>query len=42
LTHGSPVNFSGQLYKAVGYSLDKKTKTLDYNEIEDLAKKRKT
>jgi glycine hydroxymethyltransferase len=41
LTHGSPVNFSGQLYKAVGYSLDKKTKTLDYNEIEDLAKREK-
>lgn len=41
LTHGSPVNFSGQLYKAVGYTLDKVTKTLDYNLIEDLAKREK-
>jgi len=41
LTHGSPVNFSGQLYQAIGYTLDKETKTLDYNLIEDLAKKEK-
>ncbi len=41
LTHGSPVNFSGQLYEAVGYSLNKETKLLDYNIIEDLAKKEK-
>ncbi len=41
LTHGSPVNFSGQIYKAVGYSLNKETKLLDYNIIEDLAKKEK-
>ena len=41
LTHGSSVNFSGQLYQAVGYTLNKNTKTLDYNIIEDLAKKEK-
>jgi len=41
LTHGSPVNFSGQLYQAVGYTLNKETKTLDYDLIEDLAKKEK-
>jgi len=41
LTHGSPVNFSGKLYKAVGYELNKETKLLDYNIIEDLAKKEK-
>jgi len=41
LTHGSPVNFSGQIYKAVGYSLNKETKLLDFNIIEDLAKKEK-
>ncbi|HSR18253.1 MAG TPA: serine hydroxymethyltransferase, partial [Ignavibacteriaceae bacterium] len=41
LTHGSPVNFSGQLYQAFGYTLNKETKTLDYNIIEDLAKKEK-
>ena len=41
LTHGSPVNFSGKLYQAVGYELNKTTKQLDYNIIEDLAKKEK-
>ncbi len=41
LTHGSPVNFSGQLYRAVGYTLNPETKVLDYNLIEDLAKKEK-
>ena len=41
LTHGSPVNFSGKLYQAVGYELNKETRLLDYNIIEDLAKKEK-
>ena len=41
LTHGSPVNFSGKLYQAVGYELNKNTKQLDYNIIEDLAKNEK-
>jgi len=41
LTHGSPVNFSGQLYHAVGYTLNKDTKILDYNVIEDIAKEEK-
>jgi len=41
LTHGSPVNFSGKIYRAVGYPLNKETKTLDYNIIEDLAIKEK-
>jgi len=41
LTHGSPVNFSGQIYHAVGYPLNKVTKMLDYNIIEDIAKKEK-
>ncbi len=41
LTHGSPVNFSGQIYRSVGYGLNKETKFLDYNLIEDLAKKEK-
>lgn len=39
LTHGSPVNFSGQLYNAVGYGLNPETERLDYDEIEALAKK---
>jgi glycine hydroxymethyltransferase len=41
LTHGSPVNFSGILYHAVGYELNPQTKTLDYNIVADLAKKEK-
>lgn len=41
LTHGSPVNFSGKLYQAVGYELNKETRLLDYNIIEDQAKKEK-
>jgi glycine hydroxymethyltransferase len=41
LTHGSPVNFSGILYQAVGYSLNKETQVLDYEQIDDLAKKEK-
>ncbi|HPP33968.1 MAG TPA: serine hydroxymethyltransferase [Ignavibacteriales bacterium] len=41
LTHGSPVNFSGQIYRAVGYNLNPETKMLDYNMIEDAAKKEK-
>lgn len=39
LTHGSPVNFSGQIYNATGYPLNEKTQQLDYNIIEDLATK---
>jgi len=41
LTHGSPVNFSGILYQASGYTLDKETGQLDYNIIADMAKKEK-
>ncbi len=39
LTHGSPVNFSGKLYQAIGYELDEKTGLLNYDKIADLAKK---
>ena len=41
LTHGSHVNFSGQIYRAVPYTLSRETKLLDYNIVEDLAKKEK-
>jgi glycine hydroxymethyltransferase len=41
LTHGSPVNFSGQIYRSVGYTLNQETKLLDYNIVEYLAKKEK-
>jgi glycine hydroxymethyltransferase len=41
LTHGSPVNFSGKLYKAFHYGLELGTETIDYNQMEALAKKEK-
>ncbi len=38
LTHGSPVNFSGKLYNIIPYGLDAETGTIDYDEVESLAK----
>ncbi len=38
LTHGSPVNFSGKLYKVVFYGVRKETGTIDYDQVEALAK----
>lgn len=39
LTHGSAANFSGQLFNFVHYGLSKQTGMIDYNELENLAKK---
>lgn len=39
LTHGSPVNFSGRLYRATFYGVDRETGLLDYDEIEKIAVK---
>ncbi|OQX90776.1 MAG: serine hydroxymethyltransferase [candidate division Zixibacteria bacterium 4484_95] len=41
LTHGHPVNFSGKLYNVVTYNVSKKTETIDYDELMDVAKKAK-
>jgi len=41
LTHGSPVNFSGRLYNAVFYGVDKETGRLDYDVIEEIAAREK-
>ena len=41
LTHGSPVNFSGRLYKAVFYGVDKETGLLNYDSISKIAEKEK-
>ena len=38
LTHGSPVNFSGKLYKCVPYNVDRETELLDYDQILKQAK----
>ena len=41
LTHGSPVNRSGRLYKIVSYGIDPATERLNYDQIEALAKQSK-
>ena len=38
LTHGHPLNFSGKTYKFVAYGVTKDTETIDYDEIERLAR----
>ncbi len=38
LSHGSPVNFAGQLYKIVPYGVDRETGTLDYDALMEMAK----
>jgi glycine hydroxymethyltransferase len=40
LTHGSPVNFSGKLYKVISYGLDADER-IDYDEVEHLAREHK-
>jgi glycine hydroxymethyltransferase len=41
LTHGHPLNFSGQLYTIVSYGVRKDDERLDYDELERLAEERK-
>lgn len=41
LTHGAAVNFSGQLYNFSAYGVTKDTGYIDYNEVEDVAKREK-
>ena len=41
LTHGSPVNFSGQLYTFSAYGVSKETGVIDYTRVEDIARKEK-
>ncbi len=38
LTHGHPLNFSGKTYNIVPYGVTKETETIDYDELEKLAK----
>jgi glycine hydroxymethyltransferase len=38
LSMGSPVNFSGFIYKVIPYGVSEKTETIDYDELERLAK----
>lgn len=41
LTHGSPVNFSGKLYRFFSYGLNPETGLIDYDQVEQLAKEHK-
>jgi glycine hydroxymethyltransferase len=41
LTHGSPVNFSGKLYQPFFYGVDQETGLVDYNALEEVARKEK-
>jgi glycine hydroxymethyltransferase len=38
LTHGSPVNFSGKLYRIVPYGVRRDTEQIDYDELRRLAR----
>lgn len=38
LSHGHPLNFTGQLYNIVFYGVNKDTETIDYDLLESLAK----
>ncbi|MDD1707445.1 MAG: serine hydroxymethyltransferase [Methanoregulaceae archaeon] len=41
LSHGSPVSFSGRLYKVTPYGVDLKTETIDYGAVEEIARRAK-
>jgi glycine hydroxymethyltransferase len=41
LTHGSPVNFSGTLFRATAYGVREDTGRIDYDMVRDVAKKEK-
>jgi len=39
LTHGSPVSFSGKIYKPIFYGLNPETERIDYDQVRDVARK---
>jgi glycine hydroxymethyltransferase len=39
LSHGSPVNFSGKMYRIVPYNVSRETEMLDYSEMAEIARK---
>ena len=41
LTHGASVNFSAKIYDVVQYGVDRELETIDYEEVERLAKEHK-
>jgi len=38
LTHGHPLNFSGKMYKVIPYGVRRDTETIDYEELERVAR----
>ena len=41
LSHGSPVNFSGLMFNAIGYNVDEATGKVDYDHMEALAREKR-
>ncbi|MCM1071617.1 MAG: serine hydroxymethyltransferase [[Clostridium] fimetarium] len=41
LSHGSPVNFSGLVFNAIGYNVDQATGKVDYDQMEALAREKR-
>ena len=41
LTHGHPLNFSGKMYNFIAYGVSKETETIDYDELDRLAREHK-
>lgn len=41
LTHGSPVNFSGKLYRPVFYGVEEETGTIDFDKVIEIAQREK-
>ena len=41
LSHGSPINFSGLVFNAVGYNVNKDTGRVDYDQMEQMAMEHK-
>ncbi len=39
LSHGSPVNFSGLVYQALEYNVDRETGLVDYEQMEEVARR---
>ena len=39
LSHGSPVNFSGLVYQALEYNVDRETGRIDYDQMEEVARR---
>jgi glycine hydroxymethyltransferase len=41
LSHGHPINFSGQLFRAVHYGVDRETERIDYDRLRHIARREK-